>query len=88
MATWEYGRVLVSVAGSAPEYDPYPIGGPFGQPQVLLVCHVPDARELTTNAHVERGCALLREQGWQEHDRHHATPQRATLVFRRPVNAS
>lgn len=44
MATWQYGRVLVRVAGSAPEYEPYPIGGPFGQPAVLLVCHVAAAR--------------------------------------------
>jgi hypothetical protein len=88
MATWEYGRVMVHVVGSPPEYDPYPIGGPYGQPPVLMVFHVPAARDMTAaKASVERGCAELGRQGWQAYTRHVA-PERATLVFRRPVTSS
>jgi hypothetical protein len=87
--TWEYGRVMVSLAGSAPEYDPFPIGGPHGQPPVLLVYHVPAGRDLTAaKAGIERGCATLRQQGWVAYRRYHLTPERAALVFRRPVSTS
>ena len=85
MAEWEYARVLVELAGTPPEYDPYPLGGPFGQPPVLLLCHIPASGDLTVaKASVERGCGELRRQGWQPHSRHMASA-RATLVFRRPV---
>ena len=87
--TYEFGRVMLTLAGSPPEYDPYPIGGPYGQPPVLMVFHIPAGRDLTAaRASVERSCAQFREQGWEAYRRYHLTPERATLVFRRPVSAS
>jgi hypothetical protein len=89
MATWEYGRVMVSVTGSAPEYDPFPLGGPFGQPPVLLTIHIDVAGDLTMqNARVEAACARLVREGWEAQERYHLAPERVALVFRRPVNAS
>jgi hypothetical protein len=75
--------------GEPPEYDPFPIGGPYGQPPVLLVFHAPAGRDLTVaKASIERGCTLLRQQGWEAYQGYHLTPERAALVFRRPVSTS
>ena len=86
MTTWEYGRVLVGVAGSAPEYDPFPLGGPFGQPPVLLTIHIDVAGDLTMqHARVAAACAPLVRVGWEGRERYYLAPERAALVFRRPV---
>jgi hypothetical protein len=52
-----------------------------------MVFHVPAGRDLAAaKATVERGCAQLREQGWEPYQRYHLVPERAALVFRRPVD--
>ncbi len=86
MTAWEYGRVMVSMAGSTPEYDPFPLAGPFGQPPVLLTIHIDMAGDVTMHhRRVEAACAQLIRAGWEAQERYYLAPERAALVFRRSV---